>query len=110
MLILEGILHTHLRQFAIAASPREAVGLILSDLSVVRLPNYASAPEHQFKVAKNDILNALGDEENLDEVVFWHSHPMGGLGPSRLDMKHKTLFNHHLVLSVVENDIVPSWY
>ena len=110
MLILEGILHTHLLQFALAAAPREAVGLILSDSTVVRLPNYASAPEHQFKVSRKDIVAALIDEEVLSEVVFWHSHPMGGLGPSRLDMKHKTLFNHHLVISVVENDIVPSWY
>jgi len=110
MLILEGILHTHLRQYALAAAPREAVGLILSDLTVIRLPNYASAPEHQFKVSKKDIVTALADEETLSEVVFWHSHPLGGLGPSRIDMKQRTLFNHHLVLSVVENDIVPSWY
>lgn len=61
--------------------PRERVGLVLDDGEVVELPNISSEPEDSFFVSATDML------PYLDRVrATWHTHPMGGLEPSSMDM------------------------
>lgn len=110
MIHLEGPVLGQLRRLAIEAAPREAVGLILSDGTVVSLPNHSENPTCSFEVRKSDLATQLGVERHLEEVVLWHSHPSGGVGPSRTDMAQKTPLKYHLVISLVDGDIVPSWY
>lgn len=110
MRILEGRLHTELLQLSLQRSPAEAVGLILSDDRVVELPNHAEEPGAAFVTSRADIIRALDDEADLDSVVLWHSHPGGGVGPSKVDMRNKTPFKSHLVVAIVGADIIPAWY
>lgn len=110
MIHLEGPVLGQLRRLAIEASPQEAVGLILSNGRVVSLPNRSSTPETNFEFARSDLADQLGVEKALEEVVLWHSHPSGGVGPSRTDMTQKTPLRYHLVVTIVGDDIVPSWY
>lgn len=108
--ILEGKLHAELRRITLERAPGEAVGLILSDDRIIELPNRAESPEAQFVTSRDDIIAALDDELQLEDVVFWHSHPGGGIGPSRIDMQQRTLFHNHLVVALVDGDIIPAWY
>ncbi len=94
----------------LSQSPREAVGLILSDDRVVELTNYSDNADTHFEVHKSDILVALKDELDSSAVIFWHSHPGGGIGPSRTDMRQKIAFQYHLVLTLIDGEIVPTWY
>lgn len=110
MQILEGELERELLRLTVLRAPFEAVGLILSKGRVVELPNHSETPENRFKVSRADILAALGNETDLAEVVFWHSHPGGGIGPSRIDMQEKTLFLSHLVVTLEDTTLIPSWY
>jgi proteasome lid subunit RPN8/RPN11 len=93
-------------------APMEAVGLLLPDETVVELENQSINPEDTFSLDRQQIVDALqGVEESLlDECCLWHSHPSGGVGPSRTDMQRKTPFRYHLVLTLVEDEIVPTWY
>ena len=111
MHLIEGKLRRDLLVRAFEATPYEAVGLILPDRRVVSLPNRADA-DSTFRVSKADIIAALEGVERqyLDEVVLWHSHPSGGIGPSTTDLQQKTQFTYHLVVSIVDGDIVPTWY
>lgn len=106
---LEGKLLSSIETLAYEASPAEAVGLILSTGEVVSLPNLAEG-NNSFRVSKEDILQALSTESDFENVAFWHSHPAGGVGPSRTDMTNKMPFTYHLVVSLVNGDLIPTWY
>lgn len=107
---IEGRLKHELRTIVEDKAPREAVGLILKSGQVLELTNYAPVPEKGFEVSKAQILKKLQDLPDLLDVIFWHSHPAGGVGPSATDLKHKTPFSFHLVVTLVEDDIVATWY
>lgn len=111
MLLIEGNLKKRLRDIVIATAPREAVGLILPPRQVVELINLEESMSN-FRVSRDGILTAIAgvEREYLDEVVFWHSHPGGGIGPSTIDLQQKTRFTYHLVVSLVDGDIVSTWY
>lgn len=110
MRIIEGRLHDVLKSIIMRNSPNEAVGLILPDDRVVELPNYAKSPTDQFEIHKNDILEALKGLYDIESLTLWHSHPSGGVGPSRTDLQNKVEVFDHLVLSIVDGEIVPTWY
>lgn len=112
MLIVEGAQRAALLNAVIRAEPREAVGLLTNDRRVIPLPNRAYEPENTFSVTKEDILSAIrGHEiEDLTNLTLWHSHPGGGVGPSKVDMQQKVPFLDHLVVTIVEDDIVLTWY
>jgi len=107
--IIEGKLEEELLRIALLRSPHEAVGLILSNNEVIELPNHSSEANAQFEVHREDIVEALSGKDLLD-IVFWHSHPSGGIGPSRVDIQQRTPFPHHLVIAIDQGAIVSSWY
>lgn len=91
---------------------QETCGLLLEDGRVLTLPNHSEHPDSNFVVTKLDILNALTEHNvnTMANITFWHSHPAGGVGPSRTDLQQKMPFPYHLVLAIVDGDIVPTWY
>lgn len=99
-----------LLRLALLRAPQEAVGLIRSNGKVVELVNYAPTPESHFEVKRSDVIEALDGEMDTLSVTFWHSHPAGGVGPSRTDMRQKTPFASHLVVSLVDGEATHSWY
>ena len=108
--LVEGRLEAELKELMLKRAPLEAVGLILSTGLVVELKNYSTTPEKTYEVRRSDIMVALEGEVDQTQVVFWHSHPGGGIGPSRIDLQNKTPFHSHLVVSLVDGDMVSSWY
>lgn len=99
-----------LHRIIMLRAPEEAVGLILEGGRVIELPNKSETPGNHFEVHKDDVIKALGTESDSSAIIFWHSHPSGGIGPSRTDMKHKSPFPYHLVLTLLQGEMVPSWY
>jgi proteasome lid subunit RPN8/RPN11 len=103
-----------IHHLAMNAAPNEAVGIIAGGL-VSTLRNASLSPRDSFAVdlgeLKQLILATGIPLENVnEEVVLWHSHPAGGVGPSRFDMQNRTPLKHHLVVSLVDDTVVPTWY
>lgn len=110
MLILEGKLYDDLLEIVLERAPHEAVGLIFPDGRVEELTNQSDTPETRFEVHKAEVVSKLDDLSMAEDVILWHSHPNGGVGPSRIDMQQKTPFADHLVVALVEGTLVSSWY
>ena len=115
--LLEGQLITELERVANLRAPVEAVGLILPDDTVVELPNRSLTPHNRFEVFGADVRITLEmngvplSQEGLQNCTLWHSHPSGGVGPSRTDMKNTVSVMSHLVISLAEDGSwTPSWY
>lgn len=114
MFLIERKLKTRLLQIVRFESPKEAVGIIYQG-KVFQLKNISESPHNSFAVDVTELKLLLRHrtsniQDIQDNVYFWHSHPAGGVGPSREDMRNKTPLKHHLVLSYVDGDIVPTWY
>lgn len=92
------------------ACPFETGGLILDDGRVVQLPNKADNPSNSFQIDRSDVVEALLNENETRTLTIWHSHPGGNIGPSRTDLRLKTAIPYHLVLALVDGDLVPTWY
>lgn len=110
MQLIEGTLKQKLKTLILEKQPFEAAGLIFPTGEVKELRNRAEDPRSNFLFYKEDLVVALDGVEDVSEVIVWHSHPGGGIGPSLIDMRQKTPFPYHLVLTIVDNDIVPTWY
>lgn len=94
-------------------APGEACGVISSDgLQVIEVPNRSAGVEGLFTAEKGDLLSALKnlDNEDMSDVTFFHTHPGGGIGPSRYDLQNRTGFPNHLVVTLIEGDVVHTWY
>jgi len=104
---MEQLLWVHVE----AAYPFEAVGLMQEGGPIIALENHSESPGNSFEIHKEEIINAIEDY-GFDPmaVVLWHSHPNGGVGPSTTDMRSKTPFNHHLVVTVDGGNLVYTWY
>jgi proteasome lid subunit RPN8/RPN11 len=100
------------------AAPREAVGLLVGDIAprLIGLPNRSLSPTTGFIISGGDIKlaleNARIDIRTLDwsTVTLWHSHPSGGVGPSRIDMQNKLPDINHLVVTLDGDNTIPGWY
>ena len=110
MILVSNQTEAELHRIAKLRVPHEAVGLILPGERVVEVPNHSETPETNFVATRADMVTHLTSDMDLEEVALWHSHPGGGVGPSRTDMRSKTPFRHHLVVSIVNEDLVLSWY
>lgn len=100
---------------ALRRAPAEAVGLIFGS-RIIELPNRSTQQNNSFTIKPTDIVLALESEgvtdidfENAD-LVLWHSHPSGGVGPSRIDMQNKVPHFHHLVVALVAEGAIPTFY
>ena len=77
--------------------PHEACGVLVlgrpqGSRRLRELPNRADTPEDEVLMTSEDItrtLEGMGALVGGLEVVFWHTHPGGNVGPSRMDMRFK---------------------
>lgn len=96
--------------------PNEAVGFIIAGRTL-ELPNHAQDPSTGFKVSITDLINRIAKwpqeitDAEWEEAIIWHTHPAGGVGPSRIDMANKLEgLKKHLVISFHEERYILSWY
>lgn len=112
MQLIEGKLESELLRITKLRAPNEATGLLFADGRVVELPNHSASPHNSFEMHREDIIAQLDDEMMYLGVTLWHSHPGGGVGPSSIDMrqKQKYTFFQYLVVSLVDGELVSTWY
>ena len=112
---IEGALERHILHLVTARHPNEAVGLILPDNRVVELTNRSATPSNQFLITGRETHAAitqhgfLVNEDTVRRTTLWHSHPSGGVGPSRIDMQQKVPLMSHLVITVQVRGNTPTW-
>lgn len=100
--------------------PAEAVGILLPEpyrgTWIKELPNRSSRPHDGFMFTRDDLALALEDwfeeasAENVARLTLWHTHPSGGIGPSRIDMRNRLQHMRHLVVTITDEGPVPTWY
>jgi proteasome lid subunit RPN8/RPN11 len=118
-ILLEPNLLEQIGKIAGERKPNEACGLLvpLADhtVRVVELPNRSMMPHDSFEMKGADIFltlqSILGEDLTVDEVermlpeiAVWHSHPNGGVGPSRADMRNKPAKFKSLVVTLREGE------
>jgi proteasome lid subunit RPN8/RPN11 len=94
-------------------APNEACGLLLPvplrGKQVIELPNRSKTPEDAFEMWGTDMVLALEPlfpnhelpETFIPTLTAWHTHPGGGLGPSRADLQNKPAYLQSLVVTLM---------
>lgn len=93
-------------------APNEACGLLLvtphRGRSIVELPNRSKTPLDSYMFYGSDARIEL--EGYDDGFVIWHTHPGGGIGPSRDDMKTRHAEFWYLVVALTETGPVATFF
>ena len=101
-------------------SPAEACGVLLPSpwkgSWILEIPNRSNHCHDSFQYTTYDlreVLRAWFDQAEAEEVTklaLWHTHPSGGIGPSRVDMQSRVAGARHVVVTLTDEGPVPSWY
>jgi proteasome lid subunit RPN8/RPN11 len=70
---------------AIQGAPNELCGFIMMDGSVVEIPNAATDPTKNFRMARWHLVARVPDPKQI--FAIWHTHPNGNSTPSLNDMQ-----------------------
>lgn len=107
-------------KIGIDRQPTEACGILLptrwQGRQVFEMPNRSLRPQNSFEFRTGDLVMVLEDwfhsvgREAWNDVTLWHTHPAGGVGPSRTDMQCKVPEIGHLVVALTDEGPVPTWY
>jgi proteasome lid subunit RPN8/RPN11 len=93
-------------------APADACGLLLIDPSspdrVIELANRAMDPTRRYEFNSGDVIIAL-ENNDIDpdsyqgELVIWHTHPGGSIGPSMEDLQQKVEGVPFLVVALLDD-------
>lgn len=102
-------------------APLEACGIILGGLEtggtqVIELFNRSPDPENAYVIERDDIVDAVNswDAEFSPavptdfghyDIVVWHTHPNGFIGPSRGDLEHREPGCRYLVVNLPTHNL-----
>lgn len=96
-----------------AALPYEACGVICQGV-VISVPNRAPDPTRSYLIQANEITEAVTaacgplTHDMVDDLIIWHTHPSGLVGPSREDMTHRLENYRYLVVAMPSG--IPTWF
>lgn len=92
------------------AMPQEACGVLILKFPrhfVRPLTNTSPTPEKAYEVNNQELVETLVDlieAENIvfarEDVIIWHTHPSGHVGPSRGDIAAKEPTLNYLVVAL----------
>lgn len=121
-MVLEKALVDEMERIGRERMPCEAAGILLPfpwrNQQVIELPNRSKTPQDHFEMHGDDIALAL--ERFLDDypdpsvwkqVVIWHTHPGGNIGPSKYDMESKIDDLRYLVVTLLKDGgALATWF
>jgi proteasome lid subunit RPN8/RPN11 len=118
VILLDEQLLAEIHRIGEERAPEEACGIILPETNanprVIELKNHCDNTHNGFLIRSSDLRAALGDwiytTSMSEELTIWHTHPGGGVGPSRMDMQNKVNGLNHLVVTLTAMGPVASWY
>jgi proteasome lid subunit RPN8/RPN11 len=94
--------------------PNEACGVIIPDLNATpdywihTLKNRSRDPLNSYSIDPETVAGILVDPEVWGDVLIWHTHPSGHVGPSEGDMKQRDPRLKYLVVSLPRGEAVMS--
>lgn len=107
-------------------APAEACGLLLPTPDgytdegrprrVVEMPNRSKTPHNTYMFTTDDVKISLErwlkltDPELHNDVIVWHTHPGGNIGPSAEDMRQKQTSLTYVVVALTPNGPVPAMF
>jgi proteasome lid subunit RPN8/RPN11 len=92
--------------------PNEACGIVVPDLGLVpdqwvhELANRSQDPLNSYKIDPTTVAGLLVDPEVWEDVLVWHTHPSGHVGPSEGDMKQRDPRLKYLVVALPRGEAV----
>lgn len=92
--------------------PYEACGVVIPDLDqtcdtwVHELANRSEDPLNSYRIDPQTISSLLVDPDVWSDVLVWHTHPSGYIGPSQGDMKQRDPRLRYLVVSLPRGEPV----
>lgn len=106
--------------------PNEACGILLpyavGGRQVLEVPNRATMPHDSFTMMGEDIALTLemlfehtpmsdrDVEKLLGELVYWHTHPRGNVGPSKGDLQNKLPGSRNIVVAIHDDEALATWF
>ena len=97
-------------QIGMERAPEEACGIIVrygSQDKVIEIPNVAENRWDSYQLCTDsldevviDIAKRQGHCLHSSEVIIWHTHPGGGVGPSKSDIDGKQPGFSYLVVTI----------
>lgn len=92
--------------------PKEACGVVIPELGLpvdqwVRpMINRAETPESAYAIDPATIRGLVRDPVVWADVLVWHTHPSGHVGPSRGDLQGRVLGLRYLVIALPRGEAV----
>jgi len=101
-------------EFGLLRAPNEACGLVIPNLDwpidmwVHELKNRSPSPTDSYVFDPQTLKDLLGNREVWEDILVWHTHPGGRVGPSPEDMnaRHPKLQGKYLVISLPRGEAV----
>lgn len=103
----------------VLALPSETGGILfpepLGSSWIKVLSNHAPDPIRGIKFDREEIIQgclpAIHELADWGKITIWHTHPGGGIGPSRADMRGRIKQMGNLVITITpELDGIPTWF
>lgn len=92
--------------------PNEACGIVIPNLDMApddwvhELTNRSAAPNSSYEIDPATVKALCADLETWSDVLIWHTHPTGSVGPSKRDMEYKVEGLRYLVVSLPRGEAV----
>lgn len=96
--------------------PNEACGILLpfdhKGKRVWELPNRSKYPHDSFEMHGKDIALIVADWDGpYEDIVIWHTHPGGNVGPSSADLRNRVTKLANLVVTLSEEgEPLATWF
>ena len=122
VMVLEKSMVDEITRIGRERMPCEAAGILLPikwrQQQVWELPNRSKTPHDSFEMHGEDIAILLRDfleehpeDEIWSDVVIWHTHPQGNIGPSKYDLDNRIPDLKCLVVSLLKDgEAKATWY
>ena len=90
-------------QWGIEHAPEEVCGIVHlrpDGMHVYRLKNVAEDPCRGYVFDAGQLVDVMAEEPSRSEIICWHTHPGGLVGPSSEDIKRKAPGVRYLVVAI----------
>jgi proteasome lid subunit RPN8/RPN11 len=99
-------------ELGMAKMPYEACGVVVPDLDappdqwVHEFKNRSNDPLNSYVIDPRTVADLLLSPEVWDDVLIWHTHPSGFVGPSQNDMRQRDPRLKYLVVALPRGEAV----
>lgn len=96
-------------QWGIEHAPQEVCGLIHTrrdGFMVYRVTNIAADPCREYTFDASELVEVMAEVPTRNDVICWHTHPGGTVGPSEGDVRRKVRGVRYLVVAIPTGEAV----